>query len=169
MRSTRMSRSTVRLRRLARSTPMRRSFHCRACRKGYLVPGWRTGWLAVGGGDRLNDRPGLHHEARRRPALLDHADAARDCGRAERRPLASAGIPRGVARACRSRVRPRECHFRIQRRRARPLRSTRCRNSRCPPERPIRISSSTWCMRRAYSACTARDSAWLRPTDISAW
>ena len=23
--------------------------------KGYLVPGWRTGWLAVGGGDRLND------------------------------------------------------------------------------------------------------------------
>ena len=23
--------------------------------KGYLVPGWRTGWLAVGGGDRLKD------------------------------------------------------------------------------------------------------------------
>ena len=23
--------------------------------KGYLAPGWRTGWLAVGGGDRLND------------------------------------------------------------------------------------------------------------------
>ncbi|HEY0284855.1 MAG TPA: aminotransferase class I/II-fold pyridoxal phosphate-dependent enzyme [Vicinamibacterales bacterium] len=23
--------------------------------KGYLVPGWRTGWLAVGGGDRLSD------------------------------------------------------------------------------------------------------------------
>jgi alanine-synthesizing transaminase len=23
--------------------------------KGYVVPGWRTGWLAVGGGDRLND------------------------------------------------------------------------------------------------------------------
>jgi alanine-synthesizing transaminase len=23
--------------------------------KGYLVPGWRTGWLAVGGRDRLND------------------------------------------------------------------------------------------------------------------
>jgi alanine-synthesizing transaminase len=23
--------------------------------KGYLVPGWRTGWLVVGGGDRLND------------------------------------------------------------------------------------------------------------------
>ena len=22
--------------------------------KGYLVPGWRTGWLAIGGGDRLN-------------------------------------------------------------------------------------------------------------------
>jgi alanine-synthesizing transaminase len=23
--------------------------------KGYLVPGWRTGWIAVGGGDKLND------------------------------------------------------------------------------------------------------------------
>jgi alanine-synthesizing transaminase len=23
--------------------------------KGYLVPGWRTGWIAVGGGDRLKD------------------------------------------------------------------------------------------------------------------
>lgn len=23
--------------------------------KGYLAPGWRTGWLLVGGGDRLND------------------------------------------------------------------------------------------------------------------
>ena len=23
--------------------------------KGYLVPGWRTGWVAVGGGDRLKD------------------------------------------------------------------------------------------------------------------
>jgi aspartate/methionine/tyrosine aminotransferase len=23
--------------------------------KGYLVPGWRTGWLAIGGGDRLKD------------------------------------------------------------------------------------------------------------------
>ena len=23
--------------------------------KGYLVPGWRTGWMAVGGGDRLKD------------------------------------------------------------------------------------------------------------------
>ncbi len=23
--------------------------------KGYLVPGWRTGWVAVGGGDRLNE------------------------------------------------------------------------------------------------------------------
>jgi alanine-synthesizing transaminase len=23
--------------------------------KGYLVPGWRTGWLIVGGGDRLNE------------------------------------------------------------------------------------------------------------------
>jgi aspartate/methionine/tyrosine aminotransferase len=23
--------------------------------KGYLAPGWRTGWLAVGGGDRLKD------------------------------------------------------------------------------------------------------------------
>ncbi len=23
--------------------------------KGYLVPGWRTGWLVVGGGDRLSD------------------------------------------------------------------------------------------------------------------
>ena len=23
--------------------------------KGYIVPGWRTGWLTVGGGDRLND------------------------------------------------------------------------------------------------------------------
>lgn len=23
--------------------------------KGYLAPGWRTGWLAVGGGDRLNE------------------------------------------------------------------------------------------------------------------
>ena len=23
--------------------------------KGYVVPGWRTGWLAVGGGDRLKD------------------------------------------------------------------------------------------------------------------
>lgn len=23
--------------------------------KGYLAPGWRTGWVAVGGGDRLND------------------------------------------------------------------------------------------------------------------
>ena len=23
--------------------------------KGYVAPGWRTGWLAIGGGDRLND------------------------------------------------------------------------------------------------------------------
>jgi alanine-synthesizing transaminase len=23
--------------------------------KGYLAPGWRTGWISVGGGDRLND------------------------------------------------------------------------------------------------------------------
>ena len=23
--------------------------------KGYLVPGWRTGWLVVGGGDRLKE------------------------------------------------------------------------------------------------------------------
>ena len=45
--------------------------------KGYLVPGWRTGWLAVGGGDRLNDVLGGHHEARRGTAVLDDADAAR--------------------------------------------------------------------------------------------
>ena len=51
--------------------------------KGYLAPGWRTGWLVVGGGDRLNDpllqgrsEIGMHRQAQH--ALRERlADGAR--------------------------------------------------------------------------------------------
>ena len=50
-----MSRLTAPLRRLARSIHDAPVISLSGLSKGYLAPGWRTGWLAVGGGDRLND------------------------------------------------------------------------------------------------------------------
>ena len=131
--------------------------------KGYLVPGWRTGWLAVGGGDRLKDVLGRHHEARRRPAVLDDADAARDCRGARGRPLASTGVSHGAAGARRSRLHARERDPGISSTRP-SARSTQCRKSSCRPERPTPISSSTSSMPPACCAFTARDSGWI-PAD----
>ena len=70
--------------------------------KGYLVPGWRTGWLVVGGGDRLKDVLGAITklaEGRLCSTMpMQRAVVAALNGR----PLASTGVSQGAARARRS-------------------------------------------------------------------
>ena len=128
--------------------------------KGYLVPGWRTGWLAVGGGDRLKDVL----------AAITKLAEGRLCSTM---PMQRA-IVRGAHRAT----------GRISRRSARRCASARSSSTRAPtPSRasPRRapsaafyampkvesaarqdrraISSSTWCTPPACCASTDRVSA----------
>ena len=67
--------------------------------KGYLVPGWRTGWLAVGGGDRLKDvLAAITKLAEGRLCStmpMQRAIVAALTGRS----VSSAGVPHGPARA----------------------------------------------------------------------
>ena len=95
-RSTAISATTGRSRRSAASIPTRRSSRSRACRRRISRPagapaGWRSaarrGWTTCVGGDE---------EAGRRAAVQHRADAVRHRRRAQRRPLAPAGVPRGA-------------------------------------------------------------------------
>ena len=137
--------------------------------KGYLVPGWRTGWLAVGGGDRLKDVLAAITKLAEGRLCSTMPMQRAVVAALDGRPLASTGVPRGAARARRARATRARTRFPASHRRARPRRSTRCRRSSCRPERRTPISSSTSSMPPACCASTARDSAWIRPTAISAW
>ena len=59
--------------------------------KAYLAPGWRAGWMAVGGDGRLDDVLARDQEAGGRPAVRDRTDGVRDRRGADRRSLASGG------------------------------------------------------------------------------
>ena len=76
--------------------------------KGYLVPGWRTGWLAVGGGDRLKDVLAAITKLAEGRLCSTMPMQRAIVAALDGRPLASAGVPRGAARARRARVRARE-------------------------------------------------------------
>ena len=88
---------------------------------------------------------------------------------ARRRPIASTGVSRGAARARGARASAGRTPSPALRRRGRAARFTRCRKSNCPPAGPTPTSSSSWCTRQAFSACTAQVSGWTLPTGTSAW
>ena len=132
--------------------------------KGYLVPGWRTGWLAVGGGDRLKDVL----------AAITKLAEGRLCSTMpmQRAVVAALTGDRSHQPAFRTALRERaELVYRARERDSRhlvdaprPRRSMRCRRSSCRQERRTPISSSTSSMRPACCASTARDSGWI-PAD----
>ncbi len=136
--------------------------------KGYLVPGWRTGWLAVGGGDRLTDvLAAITKLAEGRLCStmpMQRAVVAALKGDRSHQPGSVRRSASGPSSSTRARMRSP-----ASRRRARPRRSTRCRRWSCRPERRTPISSSISSMRPACCACTGRGSACTRPTATSAW
>ena len=79
----------------ASSIRTRRSSRSPSLSKAYLAPGWRTGWMACRTLAAPGRRRGGGEKAGGRPAVQHRADAIRDCRGADRRPLASAGVPRG--------------------------------------------------------------------------
>ena len=68
--------------------------------KGYLVPGWRAGWMAIGRSPRLDDVSGSSQKAGGWPAVQYGADAVRGGGGPHRRSLAS-GLVSGGAEGAR--------------------------------------------------------------------
>ena len=135
------------------------------------ISGARMAHGMAGGWRRRPDegRARRHHEARRRPVVLDDADAA--CRR--RGPHAATGrISRHSERHCanaptsftHAQTRSPASHPP-----ARPLRSTQCRRSSCRREKPTPISSSALSMPLACCASMDRGSGWIRRMAISEW
>jgi alanine-synthesizing transaminase len=135
--------------------------------KGYLVPGWRTGWLAVGGGDRLKDVL----------AAITKLAEGRLCSTMpmQRATVAALQGDRSHQPSFRTALRER-AELVYARANAIPsISSTRpsaafyaCRKSICRPERPTPISSSISCTRPVL--CVHGSGFGMNPrTAISEW
>ena len=66
--------------------------------KAYLAPGWRAGWLVVGRSPRLNDALAAMKKLADGRLCSPGPDAIRGRRGADRRPLPSGDVPRGVGR-----------------------------------------------------------------------
>ena len=138
-----------------RSTPTRRSFRSRACRRRISRPAGATGWMVVG-----RDAASRRGRSRRSRSWRTAGSAARArCStRSPPRSPATARTRRRSARrwpSARGSRRSRSTRFRACAASRRARRSTRCRPSRCRPDAPTRTTCSRCCGRPASSACTA--------------
>ena len=136
--------------------------------KGYLAPGWRTGWLAVGGGDRLKDVL----------AAITKLAEGRLCSTMpmQRAIVAALTGDRSHQPAFRAALRERA---ELVHRRANAIPGITSTKPTAafyampkvalPPAEPTPTSSSISCTRRACFASTDRASAWIRPTATSGW
>ncbi len=70
--------------------------------KAYLAPGWRTGWIVVGGSDRMDDVLAAIKKMADGRLCSPGTDAVRDRASALRRSLAPARVLRGAPRARRA-------------------------------------------------------------------